>query len=70
MACIPVTRIDAALSRAAVDDIQRFQVSYWDAAILAAAKQMACHTVFSEDMNDGQNHDGVTVVNPFNDVSA
>ena len=45
-------------------------MSYWDAAILAAAKQMACHTVFSEDMNDGQNHDGVTVVNPFNDVSA
>jgi predicted nucleic acid-binding protein len=40
-------------------------VSYWDAAILAAAKGMSCHTVFSEDMNDGQNYDGVTVVNPF-----
>jgi predicted nucleic acid-binding protein len=40
-------------------------LSYWDSAILAAAKQMRCHTVYSEDMNSGQNYDGVTVVNPF-----
>jgi predicted nucleic acid-binding protein len=53
------------LFRAAVDVQQRFQLSYWDAAILAAAKQLGCHTVFSEDLNDGQNYDGVTVVNPF-----
>jgi predicted nucleic acid-binding protein len=40
-------------------------LSYWDAAILVAAKQLGCHTVFSEDLNDGQTYDGVTVVNPF-----
>ena len=33
--------------------------------ILAAAKQMGCRTVFSEDLNAGQDYDGVTVVNPF-----
>ena len=31
----------------------------------SARKRMGCHTVFSEDLNDGQSYDGVTVVNPF-----
>lgn len=61
----PTLELTPALFRAALDLHQRFQVSYWDAAILAAAKQMGCHTVFSEDLDDGQNYDGVTVVNPF-----
>ena len=62
---LPTLDNTSALFRAAVDVQQRFQISYWDAAILAAAKQMSCHTVFSEDLNAGQNYDGVTVVNPF-----
>jgi predicted nucleic acid-binding protein len=54
-----------ALFRAAVDLHRRRQISYWDAAILAAAKQMGCTVVYSEDLNAGQNYDGVTVVIPF-----
>lgn len=61
----PTLDVTPALFRSAVDIQQRFQLSYWDAAILAAAKQMGCATVYSEDMNAGQNYDGVTVVNPF-----
>jgi predicted nucleic acid-binding protein len=61
----PTLDVTPALFRAAVDVQQRFQLSYWDAAILAAAKLMGCQTVYSEDMNSGQNYDGVTVVNPF-----
>jgi len=49
---------------------RRFQVSYWDAAILAAAKRLGCPTVYSEDMNHGQDYDGVRVVNPFLAVAA
>jgi predicted nucleic acid-binding protein len=26
---------------------------------------MGCHSVYSEDLNAGQNYDGVIVVNPF-----
>ena len=48
-----------------VDTKQPFQISYWDAAILTAAKQMGYSTVFSEDLNPGQDYDGVRVVNPF-----
>ncbi len=61
----PTLELTSDLFRDAVGIHQRFQVSYWDAAILAAAKRMGCHTVYSEDLNDGQIYDGVTVVNPF-----
>lgn len=61
----PTLGLTPDLVRAAIHVHQRFQLSYWDAAILAAAKQMGCHTVYSEDLNDGQDYDGVRVVNPF-----
>lgn len=48
----------AALSR-------RFQLSYWDGAIIAAAKVLRCRTLFSEDLHHGQNFAGVRIVNPF-----
>ena len=44
---------------------ERFQTSYWDAAILAAAKAARCKQILSEDLNHGQDYDGVVVVNPF-----
>jgi predicted nucleic acid-binding protein len=44
---------------------ERFQISYWDAAIVAAAKQLNCEKIYSEDLADGQNYDGVQVVDPF-----
>jgi len=61
----PTADITPAILRAAIDLQQRCQISYWDAAIIAAAKQMGCTTVYSEDLNPGQDYDGVTVVNPF-----
>jgi predicted nucleic acid-binding protein len=61
----PILDLTPALFRAAVDVQQRFQISYWDAAILAAAKQMSCRTVYSEDLSAGQDYNGVTVMNPF-----
>ena len=43
----------------------RYQLSYWDAAVIAAARAGNCTEVLSEDMNDGQDYAGVKVVNPF-----
>lgn len=43
----------------------RFQTSYWDAAILAAAKAARCRQLLSEDLSHGQDYDGITVINPF-----
>jgi predicted nucleic acid-binding protein len=47
---------------------QRFQVSYYDALILASARLAACAVVYSEDLNDGQDYGGVQVSNPFAQV--
>ncbi|MDE0309004.1 MAG: PIN domain-containing protein [Acidiferrobacterales bacterium] len=44
---------------------QRFHISYWDGAILAAAKVMSCTEIFTEDLNHEQAYDGVTAINPF-----
>jgi predicted nucleic acid-binding protein len=65
----PTLELTPELFRAALNIHQRFQLAYWDAAILAAAKGMDCRVVYSEDLNDGQNYDGVTVVNPFKDAA-
>jgi len=65
----PTIVLTPALFRAALVVHQQFQSSYWDATILAAAKQLGCHTVYSEDLNDGQSYDGVTVVKPFTGVT-
>ncbi len=37
---------------------ERFQISYWDAAVIAAAKRLNCDTLSSEDLSDGQSYDG------------
>lgn len=44
---------------------ERFQISYWDAAILAAARALACDAVYSEDLNLLQDYWGIHVINPF-----
>lgn len=49
----------------ALDLAVRNQIGYYDAAILAAARQLGCSKVHSEDLNDGQDYDGVRVENPF-----
>ena len=43
----------------------RFGINYWDAAILAAARLAGCTLVYTEDLNPGQDYDGIRVVNPF-----
>ena len=59
---VPVTQ---ELFRRAAQVAERYGISYWDAAILAAAGLQGCDAVYSEDLNDGQSYDGVLVINPF-----
>jgi len=62
---LPVQDITAGVMMAALDARERFQLSYWDAAIIEAARAMGCAHVLSEDLNDGQDYAGVRVTNPF-----
>jgi predicted nucleic acid-binding protein len=40
-------------------------LSYWDAAIVAAARALGCRELLSEDMSHGHEVEGVTITNPF-----
>lgn len=40
-------------------------LSYWDSAIVAAARALGCHELYTEDMSHGQQIDSVVIVNPF-----
>ncbi len=44
---------------------RRYQLSHWDATIVAAAQALGCRTLYSEDLSHGQDYDGVRVINPF-----
>jgi predicted nucleic acid-binding protein len=39
--------------------------SYWDSAIIAAARALGCRELYSEDMGHGREVEGVVIVNPF-----
>ena len=43
----------------------RYQLSFWDAMIVASAIQLGCQTIWSEDLNPGQVYDQVAVASPF-----
>lgn len=63
----PCHPTDHQLVRIAIEKSERYNISYWDAAILVAAEALGTHTVYSEDLNDGQRYGRVQVVNPFPD---
>ena len=54
-----------ALMSDALDLQARYGFSYWDCAIVAAARRLGCAELASEDMRHGQTIDGVAIVNPF-----
>lgn len=51
--------------QSALSSSVRWQISYWDAAIVEAAREAGCPTVLSEDLQHGMDFAGVQVVNPF-----
>ena len=61
----PVREMTLKLLRSAFAAKERFRISYWDAAIIEAAREIGCRTILSEDLNHRQDYDGVKVVNPF-----
>lgn len=42
-----------------------YRLSYWDAAIVAAARALGCRELLSEDMAHGRDIEGITITNPF-----
>lgn len=67
---VPVQELTYPIVARAMAAAQRWQISYWDAAIIESARAAGCTIVLSEDLHDGQDFDGVRVVNPFRGIEA
>ena len=55
---------------AAIGLSERYRVNFWDAMLLAVARQAGATVVLTEDLQDGQDYDGVRCVNPFGRTTA
>lgn len=66
----PIQPLTPAIFDHAVAISRRFGLSYWDGAILAAARALGCDAVYSEDLSAEQDYDGLRVINPFQEISA
>jgi predicted nucleic acid-binding protein len=53
------------LIAAAIHILQRYRLSWYDSLIVAAAQHTGCNTLYSEDLQHGQQLGSLTVKNPF-----
>jgi predicted nucleic acid-binding protein len=64
----PIQDLTPGLVLAAIATAKRFQIAYWDAAIIEAARALGCLTVLTEDLQHRMDFDGVRVENPFRNL--
>lgn len=58
-------RIDEAIVEAAWRIEDRFQLSFWDSLIVAAAQAADCDVLLTEDLQHGLEIDGLRIADPF-----
>ena len=60
-----VQEINLAILNAALEIKAAHGFSYWDSAIIAAARALGCRELYTEDRSHGRQVEGVTILNPF-----
>ena len=61
----PVERIDPETILDASRIEESYQISFWDALIVAAASKAAASKILTEDLKSGQTIEGILLENPF-----
>jgi predicted nucleic acid-binding protein len=61
----PVQALTLPIVDAALEIKASYGFSYWDSAIIAAARALGCQTLYTEDLTHGRTIDGITIINPF-----
>ena len=61
----PVQEITLSIFTTALEIKAAHRLSYWDSAIIAAARALDCRELYSEDMAHGFEVEGLRIVNPF-----
>lgn len=54
-----------ATSLSGIDIVDLYRINYWDAILIAAARSAKCSVIYTEDLNHGQNIQGIKIVDPF-----
>ena len=67
LAMMPMIEVDAALVVEGAAIARRYQISYWDGALIAASNRCGAESLYSEDLSHGQLYSSVRVINPFRD---
>ena len=49
----------------AIEIEENYNISFWDAMILSAAYTKNAAVLITEDLNEGQKIEGITIINPF-----
>ena len=60
-----VQDLTLAVVQVALEIRARHHFSYWDCAIIAAAKALGCRELYTADMSHDQDVDGILIINPF-----
>jgi predicted nucleic acid-binding protein len=63
--CPVVTPLTVEVHERALGIAQRYGYRIWDALIIAAGLEASADTLYSEDLQDGQKIEGLTIRNPF-----
>jgi predicted nucleic acid-binding protein len=66
-ALMPVVAVDTSLVLEGAALARRYQISYWDAALVAACSRCGAETLFTEDLSHGQFYESVRAINPFHE---
>ncbi|NNC90406.1 MAG: PIN domain-containing protein [Akkermansiaceae bacterium] len=61
----PVQDLTRAIHDHGVQLREKFQIGLYDALVVAAGLSLGCTVLFTEDLNHGQDYDGLVARNPF-----
>ena len=62
---LPLVETDRSLVKRGILFSERYQITYWDGAMLAAAERLGAPVMYSEDLSHGQYYGTVRVIDPF-----
>lgn len=65
---LPIVILGASHITSAMHNEEQYQISFWDALILAAAQSGGAAVLYTEDFNHGQQYGTVLARNPFRSV--
>jgi predicted nucleic acid-binding protein len=62
---MPLQVVDQRIVMRGIELSRAYRISYYDAALIAAAERLGAPIFYSEDLNHSQRYGSVTVLNPF-----